>query len=59
MPRERSAAPTCQQRKAIAQSRGHLLDPKRCGPGRGELDGERYAVEVATDRCNRRQVFGA
>ena len=59
MPWERSAARTFQQRKAIAQSCGHLLDPKRCGSGRGELDGERYAVELATDCRDRRQVSGA
>ena len=43
MPRERSAAPTRQQCKAIAQSRFYLLNPKCLSAGCGELDGERYA----------------
>jgi hypothetical protein len=58
MPRQRHAAPARQQRKAIAQSRRDLLDAKRCGTGRGKLDGERYAVEVTADLRNRRQAVG-
>ena len=58
MPWQCHAAPARQQCKAIAQSGCDLLGPKCCGAGRGELDGERYAVEVTADFCNRRQAFG-
>ena len=58
MPRDCSAAPAGQQREAIAQAGGHLLDPQHGRAGRGEFDGERYAVEVPADRGNRREVFG-
>jgi hypothetical protein len=58
MPWERRAAPACQQGKSIAQCCGYVFNPKDGGPGRRELDGERYAVEVTADFCNRRQAFG-
>jgi hypothetical protein len=38
-----------QQREAIAQAHGHLLDSKRGRTRRREFDGERYAVEAPTD----------
>ena len=55
---ERRAAPARQQRKAIAQTRGYQLNPKCGSARRREFNGKRYAVEVATDRCDRRQVCG-
>jgi hypothetical protein len=58
MPRQRSAATTGQQCKAIAQSRFYLLNAKCRSAGCGELDGERYAIEVATDCRNCLQVVG-
>ena len=44
--RDRGPAPAGQQREAIAQPGGHLLGADKGGAGRGELDGERDAVEV-------------
>ena len=46
--------PTGQSDRAVPRLPG---DPQCRGPGRCELNGERYAVEVATDRCDRRQVL--
>ena len=59
MSRECGTASARQQGKAIAQSGGHLFGSKRRRAGRRKFDGERYAVELATDRCNRPQVSGA
>src|SRR6516162_8951224 len=46
-----SAAPACQHGKAIAQRCSYLANPKRCSSGCRQFDGERYAIEVATDCC--------
>ena len=54
MPLIRGATPSDQQREAIAQPSGYRLDPEFGGPSRGKLDGERYAVEMPTDRGKRR-----
>jgi hypothetical protein len=59
MPWQRGAASARQQRKAIAQAYGNLLNAKRSGACRGELDGQRYAVESPADRSDRRQILVA
>jgi hypothetical protein len=45
--------------EAIAQADGHLLNVKRGGARRGELDGQGYAVEPPADRGDRREFLGA
>ena len=59
MPWQRGTASAGQQREAIAQAGGNLLNAKRGGARRGELDGQRDAVEPPADRDDRRQVLGA
>ncbi len=59
MPWQRGTASTSQQRKAIAQAYGNLLNAERGGARRGELNGKWYAVEPPADGGDRRQVLGA
>ena len=55
VPRDRGAASAGQQREAITQAGSHLLGSDKGGAGRGELDGERNAVEVPADLGDRRE----
>ena len=57
VPRDRGAASAGQQREAIAQAGGHLLGSDKGGAGRGELDGERNAVEMPADLGDRRKIL--
>ncbi|HEX3408644.1 MAG TPA: hypothetical protein VHS07_00085, partial [Candidatus Binataceae bacterium] len=59
MPRKRRAAAGRQQCEAIAQAGDHPFNAENCGARRRHFDRERYAVEVPTDRGNRREVFSA
>jgi len=52
VPRKRRAAAGRQQREAIAQAGDYPLNAENSGASRRELDCERYAVEVSTDRGN-------
>jgi hypothetical protein len=55
--RKGCAASAGQQRKAIAQARGYLLNAEYgCASG-GKFDCERYAIKVPADRGNRWKGF--
>src|SRR5215469_15466402 len=58
MPGNRGTASAGQQGEAVAQAGGYLLEAKCGSARRRKFNGERYAVEVATDRGNRRKVCG-
>ena len=45
MTRERSAAPSGEQREPVAQAVEDLLNAQDAGPDRGKLDRQRQAVE--------------
>ena len=56
MPRHGRAASRPQQLEAVVQAGGKAFDPEHLDARRGELDGERQAVEPATDLDDRRSI---
>jgi hypothetical protein len=54
--RQRGSAADRQQLEAVIQTAEHSLHPQRRGACRGELDGQRYAIEPTNDGSNRRGV---
>ena len=59
VPRQGCTTATGQQPEAIIEPRDHLVDPKRCGSGGGEFEGQRYAVQAPADRDRRREICRA
>ena len=59
VPRQRGAAPACQQGETILQSAHHFARAQCRRAGGRELDRERDAVEASTDRGDRQHLAGA
>ena len=57
VPRQGGPAATGQQPEPVAEPGRQLRHGQRADPGRGEFDGQRYAVELAADFADRRDVL--